>query len=164
MQGVVYDCPGSDPVTGLPDGPGCAAIFDTSTCKLTAYNVGQTSMVMMELESLASLADAIGRPEGTKLRARASFLKKQTQQLWDNEYGVFASRFASGRCVCFATFVFLFVFWLPFSQRRMLYPCVSAVAQTTSRSATTTRASTDGSHRRVSGRCWRGPRQRSKRR
>ena len=36
-NGVVYDCPGSDPVTGLPDGPGCDAIFDKSTCKLTTY-------------------------------------------------------------------------------------------------------------------------------
>ena len=97
-DGVVYDCPGSDPVSGTPDGPGCAAIFDTSICKLTAYNVGQTSMVMVELESLATLADVIGRPEGAELRARASFLKNQTQQLWDDEYGVFASRFASGSC------------------------------------------------------------------
>ena len=27
-NGVVYDCPGSDPVTGAPDGPGCDAIFN----------------------------------------------------------------------------------------------------------------------------------------
>lgn len=36
-NGVVYDCPGSDPVSGQPDGPGCDAIFNKSTCKLTAY-------------------------------------------------------------------------------------------------------------------------------
>ena len=98
-NGVVYDCPGSDPVTGLPDGPGCASIFDTATCKLTSYNIGQTSMVMNELESLATLADAISRDEGPALRARASFLRNQTQQhLWDEDIGVFVSRFASGRC------------------------------------------------------------------
>lgn len=97
-NGVVYDCPGSDPVSGQPDGPGCDAIFNRSTCKLTAYNVGQTSMVMMELQALADLADVIARPEAKELRAAGETLKRQTQQLWDNKYGVFVSRFASGAC------------------------------------------------------------------
>jgi putative isomerase len=97
-NGVVYDCPGSDPVSGQPDGPGCAAIFDTATCKLTAYNVGATSMVMMELDALAELADAIERPEAAALRARSAALKKLVQNLWDEEIGIFASRFASGEC------------------------------------------------------------------
>eukprot|EP01047_Picozoa_sp_COSAG01_P060953 COSAG01_NODE_7542_length_3158_cov_2.027460_1_plen_334_part_00 len=98
-DGVGFDCPGSDPVTGQPDGKGCAEIFNTSSCKLTAYNVGQTSMVMMELESLATLGDVIGRSdEAVELRARASVLKAKTQRLWDEEYGVFVSRFASGSC------------------------------------------------------------------
>ena len=98
-NGVVYDCPGSDPVSGQPDGPGCDAIFNKSTCKLTAYNIGQTSMVMMELLSLAELADVIGRPEGAMLRSRAAFLANQTREsLWDAGYETFASRFASGVC------------------------------------------------------------------
>ena len=56
-------------------------------------------MVMMELLALADLADAINRSEAPMLRARAAFLSNQTQEhLWDEGYGVFASRFASGAC------------------------------------------------------------------
>eukprot|EP01052_Picozoa_sp_SAG31_P033598 SAG31_NODE_3820_length_3852_cov_4.934985_2_plen_112_part_00 len=55
-------------------------------------------MVMMELDALATLADIVGRPEGAQLRARSAKLKKLVQHLWDEEYGVFVSRFATGAC------------------------------------------------------------------
>ena len=56
-------------------------------------------MVTMELLALADLADAINRSEAPMLRSRAAFLSNQTvQHLWDDDYGIFASRFASGTC------------------------------------------------------------------
>jgi hypothetical protein len=55
-------------------------------------------MVIMELDALATLADAVGRPEGPQLRAHSARLKTLVQTLWDDEYSVFVSRFASGKC------------------------------------------------------------------
>jgi hypothetical protein len=56
-NGVVYDCPGSDPVSGAPDGPGCDAIFNKSTCKLTAYVRHALSAVAADADAVASRHD-----------------------------------------------------------------------------------------------------------
>ncbi len=98
-DGPGFDCPGSDPSTGRPDGPACDEIFNRTTGLLTLYNVGQTGLVTMELLALAELADAINRPEGASLRQHAAVLQQQTRDtLWDDELGIFISRFASGKC------------------------------------------------------------------
>ena len=98
-NGPGFDCPGSDPVTGRPDGPGCGAIFNQTLCKMTTYNVGQTGLYTMELIALAELAVIINRTnESAMLLQKADYFQKQTQLLWDEEMGIFVSRFASLKC------------------------------------------------------------------
>ena len=55
-------------------------------------DVGLTGLYILDCESLADLADAIGREEAAELRARAEAFKLGLESLWDERTGIYQNR------------------------------------------------------------------------
>eukprot|EP01060_Flectonema_neradi_P036810 TRINITY_DN719_c0_g2_i1.p1 TRINITY_DN719_c0_g2~~TRINITY_DN719_c0_g2_i1.p1 ORF type:complete len:809 (+),score=122.46 TRINITY_DN719_c0_g2_i1:62-2428(+) len=71
--------------------------FNTTTHKMMLYDVGMTSMVAQEAQSMANLAEIIGRPEASMLRQRSLHFKElMASVLWDEKIGTFSNKFPNG--------------------------------------------------------------------
>ena len=73
--------------------------FDSETNLMQMYDVGMTSLVIQELESLVQLAVILDRPKAEilKLQDRADQLRNNvSEQLWDDAQGCFANRHRNG--------------------------------------------------------------------
>ena len=66
--------------------------FNTETNLMELADVGLTGLYIMDCEALAELAEEIGRPEGSELRARAALSKKGLEEMWDEEVGMYLNR------------------------------------------------------------------------
>jgi hypothetical protein len=70
---------------------------DSNTFLMQLYDVGMSSMVVQEAYALATLADAIGRPEAAMLRARGDAMSSLiADYLWDEEWQVYVNKFPNG--------------------------------------------------------------------
>lgn len=71
--------------------------FNTTSGLMEMYDVGMSSMFVQEAYALAELADIIGRPDGSQLRARGDrFRDLIREHLWDEQQRVYANRFPNG--------------------------------------------------------------------
>jgi hypothetical protein len=66
--------------------------FDKNTHLMGLADVGLTGLYIMDCESLAALADVIGRPEGAELRERAELSKDGLEEMWDEEFGLYLNK------------------------------------------------------------------------
>lgn len=85
--------------SGLDNSPMYDGEFfdNVSTHLMQLYDVGMTSMLVLDAYALAELADVIARPEGAMLRARGGNLANKTRAvLWDEEGQIFTNRFPNG--------------------------------------------------------------------
>lgn len=87
MQGARYE-------SGLDNSP----MYDGNFFQdglMQMYDVGMTSLVLQECDSLISLAKAIGK-ETTELEYRSKSLRQSLVTLWDEEDGIFSNQFPNG--------------------------------------------------------------------
>eukprot|EP01060_Flectonema_neradi_P036803 TRINITY_DN719_c0_g1_i2.p1 TRINITY_DN719_c0_g1~~TRINITY_DN719_c0_g1_i2.p1 ORF type:complete len:789 (+),score=161.32 TRINITY_DN719_c0_g1_i2:881-3247(+) len=71
--------------------------FNSTTHQMMLYDMGMTSMLAQEAQSLAYLADQIGRPEKQMLLDRAAhFRALLADNLWDEKIGTFSNKFPNG--------------------------------------------------------------------
>jgi hypothetical protein len=66
--------------------------FDTQTHLMRLADVGLTGMYIMDCETLADLAEIIGRPEAAELRARAALSKNGLEEMWDDDFGMYCNK------------------------------------------------------------------------
>ena len=82
----MYDCGAAD------QGDGCE-YFNRTSGVMELLDVGMSAMAAQEAYALATLADAIGRPEGAMLRARGDAYRDAIRSgLWDGEASVYANK------------------------------------------------------------------------
>ncbi|CAJ1937095.1 unnamed protein product [Cylindrotheca closterium] len=87
MQGARYE-------SGLDNSP----MYDGNFFKgnlMQLYDVGMTSLVLQECESLITLASLIGK-DPNNLKHRAKLLRQSLQKLWDPDYGIYTNMFVNG--------------------------------------------------------------------
>ena len=89
MQGARFE-------SGLDNSPMYDGNFyNDSSHHMLLYDVGMSSMFVMEADALAELAAAIDRPEAQMLRQRAASMRTNIgQHLWDEESGAFVNKFS----------------------------------------------------------------------
>jgi putative isomerase len=77
------------------------ADYDPLTRTLTCEDVGLNSLLALDAEMLAAMADELGQTrQAAGLRSSASALKQRiAEQLWDASRGLFANRLRSGKFV-----------------------------------------------------------------
>ncbi len=67
--------------------------FDTERHQLKLADVGLTGLYVWDCDSLAELADILGRTaEATELRERAEHYRVALKSLWDDDFGLFLNR------------------------------------------------------------------------
>ncbi|HXV23983.1 MAG TPA: trehalase family glycosidase [Alphaproteobacteria bacterium] len=78
------------------------AEFDLKTRTLNAADVGLNSLIALDAEMLALIAEVLGKKQAARRHAEsAEALKARiAERLWDGERQVFANRLWSGRFVC----------------------------------------------------------------
>jgi hypothetical protein len=70
--------------------------FDPGTHLMGLADVGLTGLYIMDCESLADLADIIGRPEAAELRERADLSKRGLEEMWDDKSGMYLNKITAG--------------------------------------------------------------------
>jgi len=66
--------------------------FDGEGHIMLLADVGLTGLYILDCESLAALAEALGREEAAELRARTARVKAGLEGLWDEESGIYCNR------------------------------------------------------------------------
>ncbi|MCL2773269.1 MAG: hypothetical protein FWD71_07945 [Oscillospiraceae bacterium] len=66
--------------------------FDCEKHIMLLADVGLTGLYIMDCESLAELADVIGRPESFELRERAEYSKDGLESMWDDDFGMYLNK------------------------------------------------------------------------
>jgi putative isomerase len=87
MQGARFE-------SGLDNSP----MYDGKFFKdglMQLYDVGMTSLVLQECESLVNLASIIGR-DASQLEYRSQVLRQSLMTLWDADDGIFSNQFPNG--------------------------------------------------------------------
>lgn len=97
----MYDGVGPGSAGGGEPGANGSGVFNTTTHRMSLYDVGMTSLVCMELQALATLAVTAFDPPRLKdhehLMARFAELSNLlTSHLWDNQTGLFVNRHWNG--------------------------------------------------------------------
>jgi hypothetical protein len=90
---AVGDTAGAALESGLDNSPMYDDVpFDDQTNTMHLADVGLTGLYILDCESLADLAAAIGRPEEDELRDWAEKVKIGLETLWDEETGIYQNR------------------------------------------------------------------------
>ena len=90
---AVGDTAGAALESGLDNSPMYDDVpFDDKTKTMHLADVGLTGLYILDCESLADLAAAIGRPEEAELRDWAEKVKTGLETLWDEETGIYQNR------------------------------------------------------------------------
>ena len=92
-QSPLWDCPDAAP-SGA--GGNCSVLFNPSSHLLQLADVQSTSLFVMDAESLATLADVLGRSDAAaELRSRAAVMRAQLAKTWDEDAQTFADIYVS---------------------------------------------------------------------
>jgi hypothetical protein len=92
MQGV-GDAAAAALESGLDNSPMYDGVsFDSATHMMRLADVGLTGLYILDCESLADLADVVGRGEAKELRERAEQIKLGLETLWDEQTGIYQNK------------------------------------------------------------------------